>query len=253
LQQFKDHFSALASQYAASRPGYSASLFDYLASLCAERRAVWDCACGSGQASIPLAGHFETIFATDASKEQIASATPHPHVRYSVAPAEHSGLEAQSVDLVTVAQALHWFDLPKFYAEVDRVLKNNGVLAAWTYSTVTLDNPAADALAQEFYSATVGPYWPPERRIVESGYRDLPFPYTELTPPPLEMQEHWPLGRLLGYFRSWSATGRYIKQNGVDPVAALGEELEKVWGDPMQPRLTTWRLFMRVSRKSPPR
>jgi SAM-dependent methyltransferase len=253
LSQFKDHFSDLASQYAASRPGYSAPLFDYLAGLCPERQAAWDCACGSGQAAVPLADHFETVYATDASKEQVASATPHPRVRYSVAPAEHSGLEAQSVNLVTVAQALHWFDLPKFYAEVDRVLKDNGVLAVWTYSTCTVEGPEADALAQKFYSETIGPYWPPERRIVESGYRDLPFPFTELTPPPLEMQESWPLGRLLGYFRSWSATGRYIKQHGVDPVVTLGEALEKVWGDPMQSRRITWRLFVRVSRKSPPR
>ena len=153
-------------------------------------------------------------------------------MEYRVAPAEASGLEAHSVDLVTVAQSLHWFRIDEFYAEAHRVLKPRGVLAVWSYGMQHVDDPRIDEVVQHFYSEIVGPYWPPERRLVENGYRDVAFPFEELKPPHFVMQEHWPLERLLGYFRSWSATGRYVAEKGVDPVTALGEKLSALWGDP---------------------
>lgn len=159
---FKDHFSEIAARYAEFRPTYPAELFDWLASLCEEHETAWDCATGSGQAAAGLSKHFRKIIATDASAEQIAHAGGPNNVSFRVAPAEASGLADRSIDLVTVAQAAHWFDLTKFFAEAQRVLNPGGVLALWGYGR--LDLPAGmDAIFQRFYSETVGPYWPPRR------------------------------------------------------------------------------------------
>ena len=245
---FKDHFSSIAAQYAAYRPSYPQELFDYLVSLCAERRLAWDCACGNGQATLPLADRFQSVLGSDASAKQIGSAPLHPRVRYRVAPAEDSGLEAGSADLVTVAQALHWLDLPRFYAEVERVLKAGGVLAVWTYTSPHLDDPHLDGLLQRFNHETVGPSWPKERRLVEEGYRSLPFPFPELEGPEFQLQQHWNLSHLLGYVRSWSATQRFIGEHGVDPVMALGAMLAEGWGDGEAPRRIWWPLPLRVGR-----
>jgi SAM-dependent methyltransferase len=246
---FKDHFSRLARQYLAFRPLYPAPLFDYVASLCREQRCAWDCACGSGQATLPLAGRFDSVIGTDASARQIAAAPSHPKVTYRVAGAEHSGLDTASVDLITVAQSLHWFDLELFYREVERVLSETGVLAVWSYGVLHVDGGDIDPIIQTFYYDTVGDYWPPERWHVDDAYRSLPFPFAETAPPPFSMQERWPLAHLLGYLRSWSATGRYIDRHGRDPVATLHEKLERVWGDPTDARLVTWPLLLRAGRK----
>jgi SAM-dependent methyltransferase len=162
LNTFKDHFSSASDRYAAYRPDYPAALFAWLAGLCAERELAWDCATGSGQAALGLAPHFRRVVATDASAEQVRHAAPHPLIDYRVAPAEASGLADHSVDLVTVAQAAHWFDLPRFYAEAARVLKPGGAIAVWGYGRMLLPGEM-DGLFQRFYAKTVGPYWPPER------------------------------------------------------------------------------------------
>jgi len=211
---------------------------------------VWDCACGSGQASIDLAERFSKVFATDASKEQIASAKPHSRVEYSVALAEQSGLAANSVGLVTVAQALHWFDLERFYAEANRVLTANGVLAAWAYGICQVAGDEVNRIAQDFYANVVGPYWPPERKLVEQGYRGMPFPFAELVVPSFQLEAQWPLEQLLGYFSSWSATNRFTKATGRNPIPDLAKAMEKVWPDPNSPRLVTWQIAMRVGRRS---
>jgi SAM-dependent methyltransferase len=246
---FKDHFSRLAAPYSAFRPSYPPALFEYLAQLCRERRTAWDCACGSGQAALGLAEHFESVIATDASPQQLAAAPANTKVTYRVARAENSGIESSSVDLITVAQALHWFDLDSFYGEVQRVLKPSGVLAVWTYGTMHAEADAVDALVQEFYRDVVGPYWPPERRLVEEGYRGLAFPFAGISPPPFNMEERWERAHLLGYLRTWSATGRYVEDRGVDPVAALEERLHPLWTDAQASRRVTWPLTLRVGRK----
>jgi SAM-dependent methyltransferase len=245
---FKDHFSRLAAQYSAFRPSYPSALFDHLASLCRERRLAWDCACGSGQATAALAERFEAVVATDASAQQIASAPAIDRVTFRVAPAESSGLEAGSIDLVTVAQALHWFDLKAFYREVDRVLRAAGVFAVWTYGPVRVEADAAvDELVQEFYSRIVGPYWPPERRLVDDGYRDMPFPYAELDTQVFSMREQWDRSRFLGYLRTWSATARYVEQRGEDPVMLFEQRLQSFWNEGS--RVVAWPLAMRIGRK----
>jgi SAM-dependent methyltransferase len=222
-------FATVAQEYASFRPGYPDELFTWLARGCASRDAAWDCGCGSGQASVALAGHFAKVHATDASPEQIAAARPHDRVSYSVAPAERSGLDDASVDLVTVAQALHWFDLDAFYAEVRRVSRPRALIAVWTYPRPEFIEPTLDRVFQDFYSEVVGPYWPPERRHVESRYATLPFPFEEIPRPPFALQLCWDIEQVLGYVSSWSATARYRRALGRDPVPLLRESLRAVW------------------------
>jgi SAM-dependent methyltransferase len=245
---FPDHFSSVASRYADYRPSYPTELFDYLADLVSRDAFVWDCAAGNGQATHGLAQRFAHIIATDASREQIAAAPTLPNVEFRVALAESSSLSAASIDLVTVAQALHWFDLPRFYAEVSRVLRPGGVLAVWAYGINRVEGESVDAIVQDFYSNTLGPYWPPSRQLVESGYRTLPFPFAEISPPSFRIEVSWTPERLLGYFSTWSATNRYLKATGINPIAALAEKLAPAWGDASQPRTVTWPLTLRVGR-----
>ena len=246
---FPDHFSGVAPDYAEYRPLYPDALFDWLARIAPGRERAWDCATGSGQAAVPLALRFDVVVATDASAGQIAAAAKNPRIEYRVAPAEASGLDAESVDLVTVAQALHWFDRPAFYAEVRRVLRPEGVLAAWTYGHPVLDDPRADAVFQRFYSETVGPWWPKERALVDAGYRTIDFPFPEVEAPPFPMETRWPLGALLGYVATWSAVTRYRAARGGDPVADLGGALAPAWGDPDEPRRIRWPLSLRAGRR----
>lgn len=245
---FYDHFAKIARQYADSRPSYPAALFDWLAAQCNRHELAWDCAAGSGQASLSLAQHFQRVIATDASAAQITQAIAHPRIVYHVATAEDSGLKARSADLVTVAQALHWFDVNRFYAEVRRVLKPGGVLAVWSYGVLQVEGKEVDARVQRFYHEEVGPYWPPERHHVETGYRELAFPFALIDAPAFAMQLDWNLEQLLGYFRSWSATAAYSAARGSDPVAVIEQDLRTCWGDPAQPRTVTWPLTLLAGR-----
>lgn len=246
---FHDHFSAVANRYADFRPHYPAALFDYLATLAPRTAVVWDCAAGNGQATIDLAARFDKVIATDASAEQIASAKPQPGIEYRVAVAHESGLPGNSVGLLTVAQALHWFDFERFWTEVNRVLICKGVVAVWAYGINQVEGEAVNELVQDFYANIVGPYWPPERKLVEEGYRTIPFPFAEITPPAFQMEAHWTLEQLIGYFSTWSATNRCIKATGKNPLEPLAGAMSRVWGDLKSTRQVIWPLELRVGKK----
>ncbi len=201
---FKDHFSEVAAAYAAHRPSYPAALVDFLARLAPTQRLAWDAGCGSGQLSVLLAGPFERVVATDASPEQIARAAVHAKVEYRCASAEASGLPERVADLATAAQAVHWFDLPAYYAEVRRVVRRDGIVALISYGVVAAD-AAVDAVIQPFYRDVLASYWPPERRHVDGAYRSLPFPFEELATPAFEIRLDWRLEDLVGYVATWSA------------------------------------------------
>ncbi len=241
---FKDHFSTQSAGYARHRPHYPAELFAYLAGLTRQRHA-WDCATGNGQAAVALAKHFDRVFATDASRAQIAAASAHPGISYRVATAEDSGLDDDCVDLVTVGQALHWFDTKRFFAEASRVLVAGGVLAAWCYELCTV-SPGVDAVVGRLYRDIVGPFWPQERRLIERRYRGIEFPGTPLAPPAFEMQAHWTADDMLGYLRTWSACERYRRERGEEPVGLIEAELRRAWGP--APQTVRWPLTVRVSR-----
>jgi ubiquinone/menaquinone biosynthesis C-methylase UbiE len=244
--EFKDHFSVAARDYDRYRPRYPRALVDFLAQAAPATGVAWDCATGTGQAAVALAVRFSRVIATDASAAQIAHAVPHPRVDYAVATAESGGLGDATADLVTVAQALHWLDLERFYREVRRVARPGAVFAAWTYSLADAD-PVVDPLVEAFYER-MGPWWPPERVHVENGYRELYFPFEPITAPAFEIRAAWPLERLLGYFSTWSAVNRCRKDTGQDPLEGLGRQLAGVWGDPAAPRPVRWPLHLRVGR-----
>ena len=227
---FPDHFSSIATKYARFRPTYPDTIFDWVAATAPARLAAWDCGCGNGQATLPLADRFDRVFATDPSAEQIGVAPARAGIRWSVAPAEACGLAPASVDAVTVAQALHWFDLPRFWQEVRRVVRPGGLLAAWTYGVPFVDDAGIAAQLRHLHDDVVGPYWPKERGHVEKGYQSLDFPFRRLTPPEFDMRMHWSIDDLAGYLGTWSATRRYITANGNDPVEPFVSELRAAWG-----------------------
>ena len=244
---FKDHFSKQAAGYAKFRPRYPQKLFDYLGSIAPSRQVAWDCGTGNGQAAVGLASVFDRVIATDASEKQIANAQPHEIVDYRVAPAENSGIGSGTIDLIMVAQALHWFDLDRFYAEARRVLKPDGILAASAYNLLHIE-PAIDDIVNRYYYDVVGPFWPAERKLVEQ-FADLPFPFREIDPPKFEMTAHWSLEHLLGYLRTWSSTQRFIAAKGTDPLNQISDELHRVWENSGQMRRVTWPLIVRLGRK----
>ncbi len=248
---FTDHFGRQAGDYARFRPHYPPALFAHLAALPAQRRLAWDCACGSGQATVPLAAKFASVIGSDASAGQLAQAPRVPNIEWRLAPAEASGLAAASVDLVTVAQALHWLPLAAFQAEVDRVLLPGGVFAVVSYGKLLVDTPAVDELVQHYYAHTVGAYWPPARRHLEAAYRELPFPYPILPAPTLEMAVEWTATDLLGYLRSWSATAAFSIARGYDPVIALAPVLAREWPAASATIRIRWPLRLTAGRKPP--
>ena len=244
---FKDHFSKGSDDYAAYRPSYPLDLVNELADLCATQNRVLDCGCGTGQLSVLLAKRFAEVIATDASSAQIDKAQKEGNVIYQVALAEQSGLADESVDLITVAQAAHWLDLDKFYKEVQRIARPNGILALITYGVLHVEG-AIDTLIQQFYYQTIGPYWPAERQHVEDGYQSLPFPFTEIKVATVNMEEFWSLDELLGYFNTWSAVKEAEKVLGSSPVDQLRIVLLSEWGDPEDKKRISWPLSIRAGK-----
>jgi SAM-dependent methyltransferase len=245
---FKDHFSGQAPTYSMFRPTYPATLFEWLAAAAPRPDRVWDAGTGNGQAARGLADHFRQVVGTDASAAQVAEAAPHRRVEYRVAPAEASGLPAAWADLVTVAQALHWFDFPRFFDEAKRVLAPDGLLAVWCYGDPRLDNPAIDRIVHGYNRGTVEQYWPRERDLVLAAYGTIPFPFREIRTPSLAMEATWTLPQLAGYLRSWSATARYAKALGRDPIDAVEADLRHAWGPPDVARVIRWPLTIRAGR-----
>lgn len=242
---WNDHFSHASDDYRRWRPLYPPAMFAWLASLAPGREAAWDCATGNGQAAGGLAAHFARVVATDASAAQVAEAEPFANVEYRVAPAEASGLPDSSVQMVTVAQALHWFDVDRFHAEVRRVLVPGGIVAEWGYGLALIDD-GIGAVVRHFSEVTIGAHWPPERALVEEGYATLPFPFERIDAPPFAMTARWDLPRFLAYLGTWSGLARCRRATGSDPLPALESKLRTMWGD--REREVRWPLALRAGR-----
>jgi SAM-dependent methyltransferase len=228
------------------RPTYPDSLYRWLAESVAERGTVWDCGTGNGQAALGLAPHFRRVIATDPSEAQLAHARPAANIEYRVATAEQSGLEDVSIDLVTVAQAAHWFDRPRFFAEVRRVAKPGALLAVWMYNLMTVDD-AVDRVIEHLYRDVVGRYWPGDRVLIDSDYRTIEIPFPEFIPPSFEMTAEWNGDHVLGYLRTWSAVARYQADTREDPVSLVAPELLAAWGGADRVRRVRWPLRLRAA------
>lgn len=246
---FSDHFSGVADDYARYRPEYPDALFKWLARQPGHNGMAVDVACGSGQATRPLAGRFERVVGLDASEALIRVAPEIEGVEWKVARAEATGLPAASVDLVIAAQAAHWFKHEAFAREVRRILRPGGVVAAWCYGLFHFtEHPGLEGALRHFHDAVVGPYWPPERIYIEEGYRRLPFPFREYAAPVFSMQGEFTGDALLGYLGTWSAVKRYREEEGADPLPGLDTRLAAAWPRDRNTVTATWPLWMRAGR-----
>jgi SAM-dependent methyltransferase len=247
MPAFTDHFGFAAGSYASYRPHYPDSLFAWIAPLTHEHERAWDCGTGTGQAAVPLATYYEEVIASDPSGAQLSSAERHDAVTYVAMTAEMVALRDDSIDLVTVAQALHWFHLPRFLAEVHRVLRRGGALAVWSYGLLTV-GAEVDAVLRELYADTLGQYWPSERALVEQGYAGITLPYPETSTRALAIEARWTLAQLAGYLATWSAVGRYRSAVGADPLPAYLHRLAEIW-PATEVRTVRWPLVLRVARR----
>lgn len=245
---FKDHFSNHSAAYAQARPGYPPELFAWLGAQSRGHALAWDAGCGNGQASVALAEHFDAVYASDPSATQIASAHPHDKVCYVVEPAEQCALADASVDLVTVAQAYHWFEATRFCAEANRVLTPDGVIAVWTYAESRVD-ATVDQVFDHFHNEQLADDWPAGREHVINGYRDLPFDFDPISVPAFEMRCQWTLAHYLDYLRSWSASQRYQQRTGGDAVEVISDAMADAWGETSTARTVSWPLTIIAGRR----
>lgn len=245
---FKDYFSDNSTGYHQYRPHYPEQLFHYLSSLCLQHSRAWDCATGTGQAASRLANYFDRIIATDASASQINQAIQNNKISYRVATAEDTTIENHSIDLITVAQALHWFDINRFANEAQRVLKDGGIVAAWTYNLFSI-NTDFDRILHYLYQTTLGPFWPAERKLVEDEYRNIQLPLQSLKPPAFEMTAQWTFSQVIGYLNTWSAVKKYTQSTGHNPVESQFKSLSKAWGPAEQVHTIRWPLTLKLWRQ----
>jgi len=244
---FADHFSAVAARYARYRPHYPQALVDALVERCPRRELAWDAGCGNGQLSVALAGAFEHVIATDPSRAQLDSAEPHPRVEYRCVTAEQSGLPDACADLAVAAQAAHWFDWPRYVAEVGRIARPGALVAVTAYNTCTIEGGAGEIVLRYYHDLDA--YWPPERRIIENGYRDLVWPWPAVDAPALDMTARWTRDELAGYLATWSATQRWVAANGPSRYEAMCAELAREWPDADERREVRWPLALRFARR----
>lgn len=226
----KDNFSAQSAEYAIYRPTYPKALYDYLLSLVKDKKAAWDCATGNGQVARVLAQHFEKVYATDISEKQLSQALKVPNIYYRAEPAEQVSAVADSFDLITVAQAIHWFNFEAFYAEVKRTLKPDGLFAVIGYGLMNIDKKV-DQEVFKLYEDILGKYWDPERRYIEEGYKTIPFPFEEIVAPHFQIKTTWNFKQLIGYLNTWSSLQHYKKANDRNPLEYMFTALKEAWGN----------------------
>ncbi|MGZ8515840.1 MAG: class I SAM-dependent methyltransferase [Chitinophagaceae bacterium] len=224
----KDNFSKQSAGYARYRPVYPQQLYDFILNNVTSKQVAWDCGTGNGQAAKELAKVFDRVYATDISQQQIDNASRQENIFYSVQAAEHTNFPGNNFDLVTVAQALHWFRFDDFYTELIRVSKRDAVFAAWTYSSLHISKET-DALIEQHHFTTLDGYWDDERKYVNEEYRNIPFPFTKISTPAFSIKYEWTTGELEGYLNTWSALQKFITANGYNPVDELMSRIKSFW------------------------
>lgn len=245
---FKDHFSSISKNYHIHRPDYPDNLFSYLNSQVSQHDVAWDCATGNGQCALKLSTFFSKIIASDASTQQIKQSSHADNINYIVATAEYVPIRANCADLITVAQALHWFDIEAFTKEAARILNSEGVLAVWSYNLLNI-NPDVDTVINQLDKNILKNYWPPERALVENQYATIHMPFTELTTKPFQMEVEWSLGQLIGYLNTWSSVEAYKKQNRSNPLDLIKHPLLEAWGMENTIQSIRWPITMKLWRK----
>ena len=245
MSDFKDHFSGHSSNYQKYRPSYPKELFSYLSGFCKDNKYVWDVGTGNGQCALELTQHFEAVLATDPSANQIRDAVQHEKIKYDVSPAEKCPETDQNFDLITVAQALHWFDFDAFFKEVRRVAKSGGILAAWTYTHAEVSQEV-DQIYSKFYSEIVGDYWPAERCYVEDKYKSIDFPFEPIQSPQFKIQMEYSRDDYLAYLGTWSAVKNYKLDKKHDPIDLIRSELSELWSDSEELRVVTWPIHLKA-------
>ncbi len=247
--EFKDYFSENSESYRKYHPQYPLKLFAYLSSISPSNKKAWDCATGTGQSARSLNKFFNEVVATDASRSQIEKAKKENGITYLVSPAEKTEIGNRKIDIITVAQALHWFNINDFFKEAKRVLKANGILAVWSYNLLKI-TPDLDKIINHFSSKTLGKYWPKERKLVEEEYRRIDFPFKKVHPPSFEMEAEWNLNQLIGYLCTWSAVKKYQKNKGINPLTELHEELSILWRNAENRFVVKWPLSLKIRQKN---
>ena len=243
----KDNFSKRSHLYARFRPTYPRQLFEFLISLVSERKTAWDCGTGNGQVAAVLAEYFEKVYATDISENQIRHAVVKPNIVYKLEPAEQTSFADGLFDLITVAQAVHWFEFSSFYREVNRTLTARGIIAVFAYSLLKTGDKT-DSVVHHFYTKITDPYWDDERKYVDARYHSIPFPFLEINAPSFIVEQHWDIEEFVGYLNTWSAVQHYIDKNNANPVERILDDLKKSWGSALKKRVT-FPIFMRIGRK----
>lgn len=243
---FQDLFSKQSGQYSIYRPQYPKELFEFLTSLCQQHHLAWDCATGNGQAALGLVNHMENIIATDASEEQIKNCIPHERITYKVEQAEKNSIHDHSIDLITVAQAIHWFDFDVFYKEVHRVLKKEGIIAVWAYGFPMI-NATVDKIMMDLHENKLGEFWLPQNRMIENKYVDILFPFKQITAPEFSIEKQMSFSDFIGFIRTWSALPRFIEKYHFDPVDDFQTKLSDQW--PVdEERIVRWDLILKVGK-----
>ncbi len=226
----KDRFSSDAKGYATFRPSYPTELLDFVLAHVQGRARAWDCGTGNGQLAEMLSPHFQRVDATDISAQQLSQATALHNIHYSLQPAEKTDFPDATFDLITVAQAIHWFDFERFYAEIRRVAAPQAMIAVMGYPLFSI-NPKVDLVIHRLYYEILGNHWDRERRYLESGYATIPFPFTEIACPRFESGYDWNFEQLIGYLNTWSAVKNYLKANGSNPLELIEDDLKAAWGN----------------------
>lgn len=242
----KDNFSRQSDLYARYRPGYPPELFDFILSYVVKKETAWDCGTGNGQSAKELCRYFKKVLATDISEKQIANAYKAENIFYSVQRAEKTNFPDNSIDLVTVATALHWFDFENFFAEVTRVGTAGSLLAAWAYSLLRISGDI-DKLVDQHYSQTLKGYWDEERKYVDENYTTIPFPFEEIKAPQFQIEVNWSMEDLEGYLDTWSAIQKFVAANKYNPVGDLVKKIKTIWG-PDEKRKIIFPVFLRLGR-----
>jgi|SRR6185437_843928 len=243
----KDNFSKNALSYSRFRPGYPQQLFDFLIHHLADKKTAWDCGTGNGQVAIKLAEYFDKVYATDISGGQLSNAVKKENIFYSIARAEKTSFGDNQFDLITVAQAIHWFEFEKFYKEVNRTLSKDGILAVFGYNLFKI-NKEIDFIIDDFYKNIIGPYWDKERKYIDESYATIPFPFEEIKTPDLFMEYEWEFEHVAGYLNTWSSVQHFITKNNTNPVDQVINPLRKAWGDALK-RKVFFPIFMRAGKK----